>query len=41
MAYTTNPKVPRLRVRAVNIVRSGKSISQVARYFGCTKDILK
>jgi len=37
MAYTTNPKAPRLRAKAVNMVRSGKSVSQVARYFGYTK----
>lgn len=37
MAYTINPNAPRLRARAVNMVRSGKSVSQVARYFGYTK----
>jgi len=37
MAYTTNPRIPRLRARAVNMVRSGKSVSEVARYFGYTK----
>ena len=37
MAYTTNPKAPRLRARAVNMVRAGKSVSEVARYFGYTK----
>ena len=37
MAYTTNPKAPRLRAKAVNMVRAGKSISEVARYFGYTK----
>ncbi|MDZ4243480.1 MAG: hypothetical protein U1C57_00030, partial [Candidatus Doudnabacteria bacterium] len=37
MAYTTNPMIPRLRARAVNMVRSGKSVSGVARYFGYTK----
>lgn len=37
MAYTTNPKMPRLRARAVNMVRAGKTISEVARYFGYTK----
>lgn len=35
--YTTNPKMPRLRARAVNMVREGKSISEVARYFGYSK----
>lgn len=34
MAYTSNPKMPRLRARAVEMVRSGKSIRAVARYFG-------
>ncbi len=37
MAYTTNPKAPRLRARAVDMVRNGKSVSEVARYFGYTK----
>lgn len=34
MAYTTNPRMPRLRAQAVEMVRSGKSIRAVARYFG-------
>src|SRR3989344_1634467 len=37
MAYTTNPKAPRLRARAVHMVRAGKKVSEVARYFGYTK----
>lgn len=37
MAYTTNPKAPRLRARAVEMVRLGKSVSEVARYFGYSK----
>jgi transposase InsO family protein len=37
MAYTINPHAPRLRARAVNMVRSGKSLSKVARYFGYSK----
>lgn len=37
MAYTTNPQLPRLRARAVDMVRQGKSVSLVARYFGYTK----
>ena len=38
MAYTTNPRLPKLRAKAVRMVRSeGKSISEVARYFGYTK----
>lgn len=35
--YTTNPAMPRVRVRAVEMVRSGKSVSDVAKYFGYTK----
>ena len=35
--YTTNPRMPRLRARAVNMVLSGKSVSFVARYFGYSK----
>lgn len=35
--YTTNPQMPRLRARAVNMVYAGKSVSEVARYFGYTK----
>ena len=34
MAYTTNEKVPEVRAKAVNMVRSGKSTREVARYFG-------
>lgn len=34
MAYTTNPMMPKLRAKAVEMVRSGKSIRQVSRYFG-------
>lgn len=34
MAYTTNPKLPRLRMQAVTMVRRGASTHEVARYFG-------
>ena len=34
MSYTTNPKIPKLRAKAVQMVRKGKSIREVARYFG-------
>src|SRR5436190_6319652 len=34
MAYTTNPHLPRLRAEAVLMVRSGKSVREVARHFG-------
>jgi transposase InsO family protein len=34
MAYTTNPKLPKLRMEAVMKVRHGASIRQVARYYG-------
>ena len=37
MAYDTNPRLPRIRARAVDVVRSGKSITEVARYFGFSK----
>ena len=37
MPYTTNPRMPKLRAKTVKMVRSGKSISEVARYFGYTK----
>lgn len=37
MAYTTNPKLPRLRAKAVEEVRQGKSVTEVARYYGYTK----
>jgi transposase InsO family protein len=37
MPYTTNPKMPKLRAKAVEMVRSGKTVSEVARYFGYTK----
>jgi transposase InsO family protein len=35
--HTTNPNMPRLRVMAVNMVKGGRSVSEVARYFGYTK----
>lgn len=34
MAYNTNPQMPRLRAQAVEMVLNGKSIREVARYFG-------
>src|SRR5579863_7964840 len=34
MAYTSNPKLPRLRMQAVNRVRCGESIRAVARILG-------
>ena len=34
MAYTTNPNVPKVRGRAVKMLRSGRSSREVARYFG-------
>jgi transposase InsO family protein len=37
MPYTTNPRMPKLRAKAVTMVRQGKSVSEVARYFGYTK----
>ncbi|NTW15261.1 MAG: DDE-type integrase/transposase/recombinase [Candidatus Moranbacteria bacterium] len=37
MPYTTNPKMPRLRAKAARIVHEGKTVSEVARYFGYTK----
>ena len=35
--YTTNPRMPRLRAKAVEMVRRGKTVSEVARYFGYSK----
>ena len=36
--YTTNPRMPKLRAKAVQMVRcEGKSMSEVARYLGYTK----
>jgi transposase InsO family protein len=37
MAYTTNPRMPRLRARAVREVQLGKSVSEVARHYGYSK----
>lgn len=34
MPYTVNPHLPKLRAKAVMMVRSGQSIRQVAKYFG-------
>ena len=40
MAYTTNPKMPKLRAKAVEMVKSGKTVSEVARYFGYHKSAI-
>lgn len=37
MAYILNPKLPRLRAQAVDMVREGKTVTEVARYFGYSK----
>jgi transposase-like protein len=37
MAYTTNSKIPRLRAKAVEMVRGGRTVTEVARYFGYSK----
>lgn len=34
MSYTSNPKLPKLRMDAVKLVRAGHSIRSVARYYG-------
>lgn len=34
MAYTTNPNLPRVRMQAVELVRSGWSVREVARHLG-------
>ena len=34
MAYTNNPNLPRVRYQAVELVKSGKSVREVARRFG-------
>ena len=34
--YTSNPNAPKARMNAVKLVRSGKGVRQVARYFGCS-----
>lgn len=34
MPYTTNPQVPKVRWQAVQMLRTGKSSREVARYFG-------
>lgn len=34
MAYNTNPKMPKLRAKAVEMVRAGRGVREVARYFG-------
>lgn len=35
--YTTNPQMPKLRAKAVKMVRQGQSVSSAARYFGYSK----
>lgn len=37
MAYDSNPRLPKLRARAVGMVRAGRSVSTVAKYFGFSK----
>lgn len=37
MPYTTNPHMPRVRMEAVKLVRSGWSMSKVARHLGFTQ----
>lgn len=34
MPYTTNPNLPRVRMRAVELVRSGWSVREAAKHFG-------
>jgi len=34
MSYTNNPNLPRVRMEAVELVRQGKSVREVARHFG-------
>ena len=34
MAYTTNPNLPRVRMQAVELVRGGRNIREVARHLG-------
>lgn len=36
MAYTLNPNLPKVRGQAVEMVRKGKGVREVARYFGFT-----
>lgn len=37
MSYTTNPHMPRVRMEAVKLVRSGWSMNKVARHLGFTQ----
>lgn len=37
MSYTTNPRMPRVRMEAVKLVRSGWSMNKVARHLGFTQ----
>jgi len=37
MAYSLNPQLPKVRAKAVEMVRHGYSVSETARYFGYTK----
>lgn len=41
MAYTKNPQMPKLRAKAVTMVREGQTIRQVARYFGYEPSTIK
>lgn len=35
--YTTNPRMPGLRAKAVEMVKQGKTVTEVSRYFGYSK----
>ncbi|MBT5017027.1 helix-turn-helix domain-containing protein [Candidatus Peregrinibacteria bacterium] len=34
MSYTLNPHLPKVRAKAVNMVRDGRGVREVSRYFG-------
>lgn len=40
MAYTTNPYLPKVRAQAVDMLRSGKTQAEVARYFGVNQSVI-
>lgn len=40
MAYTTNPFLPKVRAQAVDMLRSGKTQIEVARYIGVNQSVI-
>ena len=40
MSYSKNPNLPKVRIQAVKMLRSGKSTREVARHFGFSQSVI-